>query len=248
MTASGIGDALDKLLADKPGDEKTGAHASKGFGFQQWWGALAVVESLLAGKQDFAVGMEVKEDVVLLDSATSPTEVEFCQVKKNETAGGWNIKDLHRRGRKREDGSQDLSPLAKLYRRRRDFEGHPTRLRFVSNLSVKVAVSDSASSSMADLSLDDLSEKEKGALRKSLAAQLGVEESSVDLQSHFTERRKRQMRTNGWSRASRAEIFGSSAARDAVYERGRCLWASSATLDVLPMLRDALPTQKEERA
>ncbi|WP_413626020.1 dsDNA nuclease domain-containing protein [Luteibacter sp. Lutesp34] len=188
MAAIGVGDALDKLLADKPADEKTGAQASKGFGFQHWWGALAVVESLLSGKQDFAVGMEVKEDVVLLDSATSPTEVEFCQVKKNETAGGWSLKDLHRRGRRREDGSRDLSPLAKLYRRRHDFSGHPTRLRFVSNLSVKVAVSDAGTSSVADISLDDLSDNEKGTLRRSLADELGVDESSVDLQDFLLHR------------------------------------------------------------
>lgn len=176
-------DSLDRLLSDTAADEKTGAHASKGFAFQHWWGALTVVEALLAGHSDFAIGMEVKEDVVVLDNPTSPTTVEFCQVKKNEKSGGWLLSELHRRGRAKSDGTRDLSILAKLYKRRQEFTSHPTTLRFVSNVAVKVKVDgdESIAASASDLSLKDLSEKERAALVKGLASELNASEDDINL-------------------------------------------------------------------
>ena len=73
-------DSLDLVLRDRPIDEKNGVNASLGFTFQQWWAALSIAE-LLGSGDDFAVGVEVKEDIAILDSAQSPTKVEFCQVK-----------------------------------------------------------------------------------------------------------------------------------------------------------------------
>ena len=130
-------DSLDLLLRDRPIDEKNGVNASLGFTFQQWWAALSIVE-LLGSGDDFAVGLEVKEDIAILDSAQSPTRVEFCQVKKHERDGVWVLKDLHRKGSKRKDGTYENSILAKLYARRQEFGVSRANLRFVSNIGVKL--------------------------------------------------------------------------------------------------------------
>ena len=74
--AEGVQDSLEGLLRDRPIDEKNGANASLGFTFQQWWAALSIAE-LLGGEDDFAVGVEVKEDVAIIDSAQTHTTVEF---------------------------------------------------------------------------------------------------------------------------------------------------------------------------
>jgi hypothetical protein len=132
-----VQDSLDLLLRDRPIDEKSGANAGLGFTFQQWWAALAIVERL-GGADDFAVGVEVKEDVAILDSAQSPTKVEFCQVKKHERDGVWVLKDLHKNGSKRKDGTHEHSILAKLYARRTEFGAARASLRFVSNIGVKL--------------------------------------------------------------------------------------------------------------
>lgn len=168
--------ALEALLADTLDDEKTGANATLGFTFQQWWGALVVAE-LLDSDEDFAVGMEVKEDVAILDSASAPTCVEFCQIKKNEQAGGWGLKDLHRHGPKKKDKSRDPSILAKLHKRRTEFAGHPTKLRFVSNLAVKIA----AGMSSSHCQLTSLSASEQADIQKSIANQLAIGLTQVDL-------------------------------------------------------------------
>lgn len=130
-------DSLDVVLRDRPVDEKNGVNASLGFTFQQWWAALSIAE-LLGGEDDFAVGVEVKEDVAILDSAQSPTRVEFCQVKKHERDGVWVLKDLHKKGSKRKDGTHEHSILAKLYARRHEFGASRANLRFVSNIGVKL--------------------------------------------------------------------------------------------------------------
>lgn len=168
--------ALEALLGDTPADEKTGANATLGFTFQQWWGALVVAE-LLESNEDFAVGMEVKEDVAILDSAANPTSVEFCQIKKNEQAGGWGLKDLHRQGAKRKNKPQDPSILAKLHKRRTEFAGHPTKLRFVSNLAVKIA----AGMSSSHCQLTSLSPAEQTEIQEKIAKQLAIGLAEVDL-------------------------------------------------------------------
>ncbi|MBB3342455.1 dsDNA nuclease domain-containing protein [Luteimonas sp. RC10] len=168
--------ALEALLGDAPSDEKTGANATLGFTFQQWWGALVVAE-LLEFEADFAVGMEVKEDVAILDSALSPRSVEFCQIKKNEQAGGWGLKDLHRQGPKRKSKPNEPSILAKLHKRRTEFAGHSTKLRFVSNLSVKIAAGMSAS----NCQLTSLTPAEQTEIREKIAKQLAVGSADVDL-------------------------------------------------------------------
>lgn len=134
-------DSLELLLRDRPSDEKGGSSATLGFSFQQWWATLAIVERL-ASTEAFAIGLEVKEDVAILDSSEAPTRVEFCQIKKNERAAGWAVKGLHKRGSKRAHGTHEPSALAKLYRRRIEFKGHPTYLRFVSNAGFKTTNED----------------------------------------------------------------------------------------------------------
>lgn len=173
-------DALELLLRDTPTDEKAGANATLGFTYQQWWGALAVAE-LLASDENFAVGMEVKEDVALLDSVDSPTVVEFCQIKKNEQTGGWKLKDLRAEGRQRKDKTRDASPLAKLYKRRSDFSGHPTKLRFVSNVGVKVSLDDENDAFVDQCQLSDLAKNQQDELREHLGKQLGIAAASLDL-------------------------------------------------------------------
>lgn len=83
-----VPDSLELVLRDRPTDEKNSVNATLGFTFQQWWAALSIAELLGTGN-DFAVGVEVKEDVAILDSALSLTAVEFCQVKKHERDGVW---------------------------------------------------------------------------------------------------------------------------------------------------------------
>ncbi len=139
-----VDNGLSSLLSDTPNDEKGGVNTSLGITYQQWWATLKATD-LYAQGTDFAIGMEVKEDVVVLDSPLHPTSVEFYQVKKREQEGLWNWSALLRT-MKRKEGGTESSPLAKLYSRRHAFAGHPTKLTFISNLGFKVPLDEVAAS------------------------------------------------------------------------------------------------------
>lgn len=177
-------DSLEELLRDKPGDEKQGAHATLGFSYQQWWAALSVTE-LLATSKEFAVGMEFKEDVTLLDSPTTPTSVEFCQIKKNEKAGAWTLKELYKKGNKLTSGGHAPSTLAKLYKRRYEFEGHPTKLRFVSNVSFKVPAEDDSVVNTLNAKLEDLTIPQQVLVKADIASQTGIDASQLDFKDVY---------------------------------------------------------------
>lgn len=177
---SGTGDDdLASLLRDTLSDEKGGSSATLGFSFQQWWAALRVVE-LLKGDADFAVGMEVKEDVAVLDSPTTPTTVEFCQVKKSERSGLWSLAQLKAKGVKRKDGTNELSILGKLYSRKVEFSGHAVGLRFVSNVGFSLPEASGKSVPTADTSLSTLPDEPASTLRSELAEQLGCTPADID--------------------------------------------------------------------
>ncbi len=175
-----VQDNLDVVLRDRPSDEKNGANATLGFTFQQWWAALSIAE-LLADEDDFAVGVEVKEDVAILDSAQAPTKVEFCQIKKHERDGVWALKDLHKKGAKRKDGTHEHSILAKLYARRREFGSSRASLRFVSNLGVKLPDEAGGTPYAAHADLSSLPVEQQLLTKQAIATQLGCLDDDVDL-------------------------------------------------------------------
>lgn len=173
-------DSLELVLRDRPIDEKNGVNASLGFTFQQWWAALSIAE-LLASGDDFAVGAEVKEDIAILDSAQSPTRVEFCQVKKHERDGVWVLKDLHKKGTKRKDGTHEHSILAKLYTRRTEFGAARASLRFVSNIGVKLPDEADRASLATNTDLSALTAEQQQLVKQAISAQLGIPEEDIDL-------------------------------------------------------------------
>jgi hypothetical protein len=184
--ARGASDGLEELLRDRPSDEKGGSSATLGFTFQQWWATLAIVEKL-AYPEDFAVGLEIKEDVAILDSSDSPTRVEFCQVKKNERATAWVLKDLHKKGSKRVDNTYEPSPLAKLYSRRAEFTGHPTYLRFVSNAGFKTTNEEHGQSHTWSTELTAIDKTQQESIKADIGKQLNVDPKHISLDGFYLE-------------------------------------------------------------
>ncbi|WP_180179308.1 dsDNA nuclease domain-containing protein [Acinetobacter sp. YH12041] len=74
-----------KKILDTPDDEKTGAHAKRGFRYQDWWSTLKTFQVWSYSNSDFVIGTEVKEDLTIIDSLTKPQLIEFYQVKKRKS-------------------------------------------------------------------------------------------------------------------------------------------------------------------
>jgi len=176
-------DSLELLLHDSFEDEKKGANATLGFTFQQWWAALTVAE-LLEKETDFAVVLEFKEDVAILDSSTAPTQIELYQIKKNEQKAGWTISSLYAKGKRLSSG-HELSILSKMYSRRASFTGHPVRLHFVSNIGVKTKSENGTSISISNGKFDSLSQKDKDAIKSAIASELTLLPATVELDNIY---------------------------------------------------------------
>lgn len=181
----GQGDLLSKLV-DRPQDEKAGANASLGFTYQHWWAVLKATELHAAGK-DYAIGLEVKEDVIVLDSSVTPSAVWFYQVKKHEQSGVWALTDLLKQSPKKE--GKTLSTLAKLYSRRHALTEHASKLCFVSNVGFKVPLTGTDELQFSvKCALTEFGDKHIAELRTKIAKQLELDAKKIDLSDFNLER------------------------------------------------------------
>lgn len=121
-------------LFDSEDDEKTGAHAKRGFQYQDWWCTLQAFELWAKSELDFAIGAEVKEDLAIIDSTSNPSVIEFHQIKKKET-GNWSAKDLIKVTSKNKINEKSI--ISKLYSRHIALKPIQTKLFFISNAKLK---------------------------------------------------------------------------------------------------------------
>jgi len=167
---------IDRLSDDKK-DERTGIEAIRGFTFQVWWATCKALE-LLKEDADFVVVLEYKQDVAILDSAASPTKLEFFQIKKNEgvSAAPWSVNELT--GVDKSAAKPPRSILGKLLQHRPRFPGTPVALGFVTNCGFSYG---SPKVECEDIALHDLPDDVLAKVRSALAADLGVPETQIDL-------------------------------------------------------------------
>ncbi|ATZ63024.1 dsDNA nuclease domain-containing protein [Acinetobacter bereziniae] len=169
-----------KNLFDTLEDEKTGAQAKRGFRYQDWW-CTQKIFSIWATEniKDFALGVEVKEDAVLIDSISSPKSIELYQIKKRENRN-WSITDLTR------VETQDKSILSKLYSRIVTFPPTDIRLFFITNSSLKAKHDDNKKDIFhTNINFNkDLNQIEKDKIKLSIQKQLNLVDE-VDLNKMY---------------------------------------------------------------
>lgn len=165
------------LLLDTPNDEKTGAHARKGFSYQDWWTVRKSFELLSNNlNNDFAIGVEIKEDAILLDSFTNPKKLDFFQIKKKEP-NNWTITGLTTAEKKVK--AQEKSTLSKLYSRYLDFNTDNTDLYFISNAQLQTETKENGKTkkSLHDDSnfAKHLTDKDREKIEKKLRNELSID-------------------------------------------------------------------------
>ena len=70
-----VKDALTKV----PQREVSGSRTSNRYSYQKSWGLMRMMEYHLA-QNDYLIGFEYHDDIIILDKEDSPTAVEFYQV------------------------------------------------------------------------------------------------------------------------------------------------------------------------
>lgn len=103
-----MADFLDIFAEQKP-RESAGARSSNRFDYQKNWAFCELIDLQLNG-EDYLIVFEHHEDIVVLNSETSPTSAKFYQVKSKKT-GNWTVNSLV----KNESDDKLSSIIGKLY-------------------------------------------------------------------------------------------------------------------------------------
>ena len=127
MTAN-LNDDLVKI----PQSEVAGSRSSARFSYQKNWALAELIEYHMAGK-DYVFAFEFHDDILILDSDTHPSTIEFVQVKTKTTGQKWTVNQLIK-SKKGKNGNPDkLSIVGKLYENKKNFNAYSSVLRFVTN-------------------------------------------------------------------------------------------------------------------
>ncbi|WP_143349734.1 dsDNA nuclease domain-containing protein [Elizabethkingia miricola] len=159
---------LEKFKSIRP-RENSGSMASNRFDFQKNWAICKLIE-LMANNSDFLLAFEFHEDIIVLDSSTSPNQIDFFQIKTKDNGRSYNLKELLKR-KKLKNGDGD-SILGKLYQNKLNFETETNSLNIVSNTVFKL---NSNFQNEILICCQDLSIDEKTQIENYLKSELGIE-------------------------------------------------------------------------
>ncbi|MDX8532782.1 dsDNA nuclease domain-containing protein [Mesorhizobium sp. VK25A] len=132
---------IRQALLNEPQREQGGKLAVERFEYQAAWGLSRILQLYKSGA-DFGIAFEFHDDVLELDSMSSPTKVTFFQVKTQKT-GTWTLSSISAssgtKGKKtavkpgEPPPDKKLSFAAKMYDNYKRFPDHTERLVFVTN-------------------------------------------------------------------------------------------------------------------
>lgn len=170
---------LYKELLTVPQREVAGPRSSSRFSYQKNWALAELIEYHLAGK-DYVFAFEFHDDVLILNSESNPTSLQFIQVKTKATGKNWTIRALTKAEKGAEGEPDKLSIVGKLYENKLNFNNHKSELKFVTNAYFSFGKS---TSSICANSLDP---KDQKTIQSSIQDQLKVKHS-VELGDLFFE-------------------------------------------------------------
>lgn len=116
---------LSEALVTVPQAERGGEIAIRGFEYQRYW----AIDELLkrhTKNESYVFIPEYHDDILILDSAQTPKEASFVQVKTRDKK--WTLTPLIKATEK-----DKLSYISKLYKHKQDFTNHSVSLMFITN-------------------------------------------------------------------------------------------------------------------
>lgn len=134
------------LVATTP-DETSGSRSANRFDYQLNW-AFSHLISLYSAQNDFVIVLDYHDDVLVLDSAASPTKVECFQIK-TKTSGRWTVSSLLKR--KRGERGPKRSILGKLYSHYIRWGNEVSALVFASNSGLSATNASGQSTDQLDV-------------------------------------------------------------------------------------------------
>ena len=161
-------------LITVPQTETAGSRSPARFAYQRNWALAELIEYHLEGK-DYVFAFEFHDDILILDSEDNPSILQFVQVKTKTTGQKWSVHQLTKSEKGKNGNPDKLSIIGKLYENKKNFSGHSSQLRFVTNAYFSFA--DPAPITIAN----QLEKKDQDKITNAVQAQLGA--GAVDLKT-----------------------------------------------------------------
>ncbi|WP_431065726.1 DUF4297 domain-containing protein [Methylotuvimicrobium sp.] len=154
--------------------EIAGSRSPARFAYQRNWALAELIEYHLEGR-DYVFAFEFHDDILILDSEEAPSNLQFVQVKTKTTGQKWSIHDLTKSEKGKNGSPNKLSIIGKLYENKKNFTGHSSQLRFVTNAYF------SFTNPAPVTTADQLDKKTQDKITNAVQVQLGT--ITVDLSS-----------------------------------------------------------------
>lgn len=172
---------LKKVISSNKPRENSGSRSSNRFDFQKDWAITKLIE-LHKSKEDYLLVMDYFDDVVVFDSAETPTNVSFFQVKTR--GNNWTISRLLER-KKGKDGPL-LSIIGKMYECKMQFPKHTLSLNFVTNAKFSVMLKEKEKGlGKETICFNDINDKELEKIVKQIRDEHLLEEEPDFLEITF---------------------------------------------------------------
>lgn len=150
--------------------ENSGSETIKRYDFQKDFSLKLIIDSYLS-KSDFAILFEFHDDILVLDSASNPSWLEFYQVKTKGTNGNWTLTALLK------FKEWENSILWKMYLNKELFPKYTRRIFLVSNARFNLKLKNwDKWEEKTDISWSELEDAEVGKINTSLKNELSLTE------------------------------------------------------------------------
>ena len=172
--------AFDPFVAMRP-RERGGPIAANRFEYQMNWAFCHLLDLHKAGREYLMV-LDYHDDIVVFDSATTPTSIEFFQIKtRGQSKGAWKMKELIYRPKSKDPARPDaLSILGKLYAHHVDFGTLVKAVIFVSNAQYAVHLRGEKEPGIEDrFEVDDINPDDFDRVSDQLAQEHSVARSAI---------------------------------------------------------------------
>jgi hypothetical protein len=165
--------------------ENSGSKSANRFDYQKNWALCKILELHLSGK-NYLLVLDFHEDVLVLDSETDPTKIQFYQIKTTQQ-GHWTLTQLL--GQKEGKRSKKLpSKIGKLYSNKIKFPDTSKSFHFVSNGYFKVKLNSNKNPyDCNSICINQLDKKQKDNFCSKLAKELKIKKTDVNQQIIFLE-------------------------------------------------------------
>ena len=165
--------SLQQDLVNTSQTEVAGSRSPARFAYQRNWALAELIEYHLSGKE-YVFAFEFHDDILILDSEVSPSNLQFIQVKTKTTGDKWSVHQLTKSEKGKNNNPDKLSIIGKLYENKKNFAGHNSQLRFVTNAYFSFIPPAPVTTA------DQLETKDQDKISTAIKTQLGI---TIDLSS-----------------------------------------------------------------